>query len=261
MNEKDNIPKIIFIVPYRNREYEKIHYSVYMKYLMEDYNSKDFEIYFSTQEDSRPFNRGAVKNIGFLAIKKKYPNDYKNITFVFNDIDILPFKKNTFNYETEKGNVKHFYGFDFALGGIFSINGEDFENCLGFPNNWGWGLEDNAMLDRVLKNNIKVDRSQFYYIKSKEVIHLFDKPHRLINNSDPTNYNNKSLYDNIDKIHNLKINIQNIEVNYFDIIITSFNTLLPYNHDYYYAKDISKDNKLRPNLISKIANNKRWKMF
>mgnify|MGYP006214976639 CR=1 FL=1 len=74
-----------------------------------------YEIYFSHQKDERPFNRGAMKNIGFIALARKYPNDYKNITYVFNDVDTLPYTKNLLPYETTHGVVKHFYGFTFAL--------------------------------------------------------------------------------------------------------------------------------------------------
>jgi len=40
-----------------------------------------------TQCDSRTFNRGATKNIGFIAARLKYTNDYKDITFIFNHVD------------------------------------------------------------------------------------------------------------------------------------------------------------------------------
>ena len=93
-----------------------------MKYILEDV-SYPYEIYFSHQCDKRDFNRGAMKNMGFLAIKDKYPDNYKNITFVFNDVDTMPYTKDLFDCNTKKGVVKHFYGFDFSLGGIFSITG------------------------------------------------------------------------------------------------------------------------------------------
>jgi hypothetical protein len=67
MLENGRIPKRVFIVPYRNRKQQKFFFSKYMTYLLEDTN--DYEIYFSHQSDKRSFNRGATKNIGFLALK------------------------------------------------------------------------------------------------------------------------------------------------------------------------------------------------
>ena len=52
-------------------------------------------------------------------MRDKYPQEYKNITFVFNDIDTIPHRKNLFDYETKPGIIKHFYGFKHALGGFF----------------------------------------------------------------------------------------------------------------------------------------------
>ena len=172
------IPKIIFIVPYRNRVSHQFFFSKYMTSNLKDNN--DFEIYFAHQSDERPFNRGASKNIGFLAMKNKYQENYKEITFVFNDIDTIPFT-NILEYETKKGIVKHFYGFDYALGGIVAILGEDFEKINGFPNYWGWGMEDAILHQRCEKNNIIIDRNNFYPIGSPEILHLFDGVARIIN--------------------------------------------------------------------------------
>ena len=96
------IPRIIFIVPYRNREKQKSFFLEKMKYIMEDINEIDYKILFIHQRDERDFNRGAMKNIGFLFVKNQYPNDYLNITLVFNDVDTTPKEKNMFNYETNK---------------------------------------------------------------------------------------------------------------------------------------------------------------
>ena len=260
-----NIPKIVFIVPYRNRKLEKTHYSIYMKYIMEDYNQNDYEIYYSHQTDSRPFNRGATKNIGFVAIKNKYPDNYKNITFVFNDIDTLPIIKNTFNYITTKGTVKHFYGVNFALGGIFSVIGEDFEKCNGFPNNWGWGLEDNEIQNRVISNNIIIDRTEFYAMNSKEIIQIKNGPNRLINNRDPSNYIQHKLVDNLDTINDLKYTIEpNVENstftpdNQYMINITKFNTLINPANEVFYNQNTFYNSRLRPFQYERNINNDRW---
>lgn len=281
----ETIPKIIFIVPYRDRGAEKLHFSIYMKYIMEDYDKNDYEIYYSYQMDSRPFNRGATKNIGFLVMKNKYPNDYKNITFVFNDIDSVPIKKNMFNYITTSGVVKHFYGFTYTLGGIFSIVGSDFEKCNGFPNNWGWGIEDNAMNDRVLLNEFIINREQFFPRNSKAVLHLFDTPERLINNREPENYLIKNLNDNLNSLHEINyiivpnnesststenntlttdseikntIKVSAIEQKEYIINISNFKTFINPTNEVFYTQNTFYDSTLQPKVHETREHRKRW---
>ena len=90
----ENTPKVIFIVPYRDREQQLLFFQRHIKYILEDYDENDYKIMICHQNDSRSFNCGAMKNIGFLIVKQKYPQSYHNITLVFNDIDTLPFNKN-----------------------------------------------------------------------------------------------------------------------------------------------------------------------
>jgi hypothetical protein len=256
------IPKIIFLVPYRNRGPQKVHFDIYMKYILEDYKEDDYEIFYVHQLDKRPFNRGAMKNIGFLAIKSKYPNNYKNITLVFNDIDTIPCIKNILNYETNNGVVKHFYGFTFALGGIFSITGGDFEKCNGFPNYWGWGLEDNAMNKRVINNNIIIDRSTFFTIGSHNIIQCMDKPLRLINDKESSiQFSDEGITD----IKNLKFYFKDEYIQ-----VENFNTRENLNINEFYSKDISKPGshqaarnvlKTYTTIIPHKNSRERWKMF
>lgn len=226
-----DIPKIIFLIPYRDRMQHKIHFQVYMKYIMEDYNEKDYKIYFVHQCDNRNFNRGAMKNIGFIAIKNKYPNHYKNITLVFNDVDTMPYTKNLLNYQTNIGTIKHFFGFTFALGGIVSITGYDFELIGGFPNLWAWGLEDNTLNNRAKKYNIKIDRSVFYKILDPNILYYLDDKKKLISKENTWRYKE----NNLDKFNSLK-NV-NYEFNNEYINVKSFNTLLDPTKDHYYKTE------------------------
>jgi len=156
------VPKFVFIIPYRNRAFYLQSFITKMSSVLEDIPKTDYEIYVIHQNDTRKFNRGAIKNIGFLHIKNKYPNDYKQMTLVFNDVDIFPLRKNYVDYITTKGVVKHFFGFQYTLGGIVSIVGEDFERINGFPNFWAWGFEDNLIQTRIVNAGITIDRSNFY---------------------------------------------------------------------------------------------------
>jgi len=241
------IPKIVFIVPYRNRPQHKFFFSNYLTTIMEGNN--DYEVYFSHQCDARSFNRGATKNIGFLVIKNKYPDNYRDITFVFNDIDTIPFAP-IFDYETVPGIVKHFYGFKYALGGIVALKGSDFEATNGYPNYWGWGMEDNVLQNRCEKIGLKIDRSQFFPIGNPNILHLFDGVSRIINRKDPWRATHDDGLDGLRTIHKLDYAISTESSNALDNIhvvnsdkvfiinISTFMTANRFEHDNYYKYDL-----------------------
>jgi len=218
------IPKIIFIVPYRDREQQQKFFSTHMKMVLEDMSPSEYKIYYIHQVDSREFNRGAMKNIGFLAMKNKYPNDYKNITFVFNDVDTMPFSKNFLNYDTMPGVIKHFYGYKYCLGGIVSIKGGDFENILGYPNFWAWGYEDNLLQKRALDAGLTIDRDQFYPIMDKNIIQMKDGLTRLINRSEFDRYTSETT-EGIHSINTLNYEID--EMTGFVNVTTFFTGIEP----------------------------------
>ena len=210
-------PKIIFIVPYRDRKEHKQFFTKYMEFIMEDYKKEDFEIYFVHQCDNLPFNLGAMKNIGFLAMREKYPTEYKNITFVFHDVDTLPYSKNILPYETVVGTVKHFYGYKFALGGIFSIKGVDFERTNGFPNLWGWSMEDNMIQQRVLASKLHIDRSTFFPIGARAILQFVDGIGKLISKKEVAGFLNNNYPYGLNSIRNTdwKLEGEYINVNRF----------------------------------------------
>jgi len=247
------VPKIIFIVPYRDREQQQKFFSSHMKMVLEDISPSDYKIYYIHQADSREFNRGAMKNIGFLTIKNKYPDDYKNITFVFNDVDTMPFSKNFLNYETVPGVVKHFYGYTFCLGGIVSINGGDFEKILGYPNFWAWGYEDNLLQKRALAAGLTIDRDQFYPIMDKNIIQMKDGLTRLINRSEFERYTSETT-EGIQSINTLNYDID--EITGF-VNVTNFFTGIEPNSQLNAAFDIRNGTKPYQQPVMPFGNKSR----
>ena len=193
MIEEISSPKIIFIIPYRNRESHLEIFKNHMKMVMEDYPVDSYKYMFIHQQDTREFNRGAMKNIGFIAASRLYPNDYKNITFVFNDVDNMPARKNMLPYATTRGVIKHFYGYNYTLGGIVSILGCDFERIGGFPNFWGWGYEDNMLQDRAINAGIQIDRDIFFKINDNQnIVHFEHGTERTMNKFDFDKFSKKT---------------------------------------------------------------------
>jgi len=222
------VPKLIFIVPYRDREEQRKFFSLQMKTILADYSPHEYKIIYSHQADQRGFNRGAMKNLGFIYARSLYPNDYKNITFVFNDVDIMPYTKNFLKYDTTIGKIKHFYGYTFTLGGIVSVKGADFEKMNGFPNYWSWGYEDNALQHRAKLAGIQIDRSQFYPILDKNILQLKDGITRIVNRSQFDNYVNETKYNNnIDGINTLSNISMTYHANTEFLNVTNFSTLNP----------------------------------
>jgi len=257
-----NIPSRIFIIPYRDRIHQKFFFSKHMTFILESDNI-DYEILFIHQCDARQFNRGAMKNIGFITVKEKYPDDYKNITLIFHDIDTLPFHK-IFNYITEPGIVKHYYGFTNALGGIVVINAGDFEKINGFPNYWGWGLEDTMLQRRCELHELEIDRSTFYPLGSPEILHLFDGMKRLVSREEPSKMLKESL-DGLITLNNVQYTRDNESLNPVDneytwdsegssiyyINVTQFKTMVPYDQNNYHIYDLREST----NMITKPSIN------
>ena len=241
MSEK--IPKRIIIVPYRDREKHKEQFLERMNdYLKED---DDWELYFSHQCDRRPFNRGASRNIGFLAMKVKYPNHYKDISFIFQDVDTLPVINGYFPYDTKDGVVAHYYGFDFALGGIVVIKGKDFEKIKGYPNFWGWGFEDNNLYKKCIINDLLVDRSIFIENKNREDRDKYitrldnDETKRLLTKEEVYRQAENNI-DDITDLKNVTFTINNQFIN-----ITSFEPKVPHTDRRYYIRDNFKETPIK----------------
>ena len=249
-------PKLVFIIPYRDRKQHMVFFTTYIQRIMEDIPQEDWTYFFIHQTDSRPFNRGAMKNIGFLAMKYKYPNDYKNIILIFNDIDTLPYDKNVLDFNTTNGTIKHYYGFKFALGGIFSVTGYDFERTNGFPNFWAWGGEDNLINERAKRVGIIINRDNFFSLGDMNILQFADGLKRLICRDElATTLQN----DNIDGI----ITIKNLNYQFRDDIhmidVFTFDTLISPNILKFEEQSIDKIGKIRVNTNIGISHNNNLK--
>jgi hypothetical protein len=154
--------KLGIIIPHRHREN---HLRIFRKKMQEYLSDKDipYILIVIDQDDSKPFNRGMLLNIGFEHAKK-HRCDY----VVFHDVDMLPMDVDysysdiplhlatdfvTTRYEKIETPI-----FDQYFGGVTMFPIETFEKINGYSNRyWGWGFEDDDLLYRCKMCGVELD--------------------------------------------------------------------------------------------------------
>ena len=115
------------------------------------------ELLVVEQGNDKPFNRGALCNVGFIFSSHSH--------VIFHDVDMIP---DGVDYSPQDGATHLATAasqFEYKMpylqyfGGVTMFDRSSFAECNGFPANYyGWGLEDDALLDRANLAGIKIGR-------------------------------------------------------------------------------------------------------
>lgn len=208
--------ELSIIVPYRDR---KEHLKKFVPHINKFLKNKvSFKIFIIEQDNEEKFNRGALKNIGFLFSENEF--DY----FCFHDIDHLPVSE-ACDYSPTKSVAKlatYVSQFNFTkrpvheLAGVVLFDKSTFKEVNGFSNDyWGWGIEDDDLGLRCIKKNILIESREGRY---------FSLPHKTEGDTlgQPANEDtirNRKLFSEIRNdnsrlylsgLNNLKFNVNSI---------------------------------------------------
>jgi hypothetical protein len=133
----------------------------------------------------------------------------------------MPYKKDLIDYEATPGTISHYYGFRFALGGIFAIKGWDFERINGFANYWTWGFEDNLIQNRAQRTGLLINRDNFFELNDMRILHINDGNRKTLNRNymyelvQDSGENGLQTITNLNYTINAKQNL--IDVTCFDV--------------------------------------------
>jgi hypothetical protein len=154
--------KYNFIIPYRNR---KEHLDEFIRRFNEYTKDIDAQFYIVHQFYAGDFNRGALRNIGFMEFCKLRPDGL----FIFHDVDTYPTYWGSIQYDTKLGEIRHPIGYPkINLGSICCFWKPEFEKVNGYPNYWGWGIEDVTIMYRAINLKIHIDEENIVDLNDKK---------------------------------------------------------------------------------------------
>lgn len=165
-------PRLGIIVPYRDRKH---HLDVFIPYMRNFFRTDKLNceircrILIVEQTSDLPFNRGTIKNIGFLYLASQL--DY----VCFHDVDLLPIEADYRRSNNPAMIACH--GLEFPLefikllfGGVVVLEKDHFERANGYSNDyWGWGFEDVDLRERLLRCNLQTEHRQGHFRKLPHV--------------------------------------------------------------------------------------------
>jgi hypothetical protein len=146
----DYAQRLAIVVPYRDRAE---HLARFLPHLATYFERDLFDrfipwsLHIVEQAGDAPFNRGALKNAGFLLSREHA--DY----VCFHDVDYLPVWADYSYVRQPTRLIWHgLYpqpGYDTFMGGVVAFNRPDFERINGYSNDYaGWGYEDDDVRER-----------------------------------------------------------------------------------------------------------------
>jgi hypothetical protein len=148
-------------VPHRNRiQYLKLFYQYFKQ--AQNVLGNQIDIYVIDQNNEDLFNRGLLLNIGYsIANPQKYDRYIFHDVDSFPDHDLLPLYTQHIdkNIHFASPDLEYKYTYPEFCGGVIGLKKNDYEKINGFPNDFfGWGGEDDAFYNRLVKYKIKVYR-------------------------------------------------------------------------------------------------------
>ncbi|WP_079988629.1 galactosyltransferase-related protein [Candidatus Protochlamydia sp. W-9] len=169
MGYGEMMQKMALIIPYRNREeHLKIFLTEFPEKMQKISPHVQYTIFIIEQAEGKLFNRGKLLNVGYTLTQENF--DY----FCFHDVDMLP-TTSDYSYPivpthlaADVSQFREWMGNGLAyknyFGGVVLFNKADFVKVNGYSNHyWGYGVEDDDLIVRVVENNLQWARKPGVY--------------------------------------------------------------------------------------------------